>query len=190
MLNIDVGGLKGKRDLNGKWKILDCGSKADYVHDLNSSVPLPFANNTVDNIYCSNTLEHVEPDNITFVLSEFHRILKVGGKCRIVVPDTSYAINLYLNNPNELANGKYCNKLDCIPPTPMGYLTSWFHTNKNRKSTGHKIGFDKDLLIAFIKTTNFNKIEIMKYNKCSAIFEQKDYERYEGWNIFLEVTKE
>jgi len=101
-MNIDVGGQKHRRDLNGKWKTLDSNPNADYYHDLNSIFPFPFEANSIDNIYTSNTLEHVEPANILNVLKEFHRILKSGGKCRIVVPDVRHAIMLYLNNPEEL----------------------------------------------------------------------------------------
>lgn len=189
MLNIDVGGQKHKRTLKDQWKILDISSEADYVHDLGSSKPLPFQDNCVDNIYCSNTLEHIEPDNLTFVLQEFYRILKVGGKCRIIVPDCAFAINLYLKKSKELSNKKYCGKLKSMPQTPMGYLTSWFHTNKRGLGTGHKIGFDEHLLLAFIARTKFKEIKKLEYNKCSEIFKGKDYDRYKGWNIYLEVEK-
>jgi len=70
----------------------------------------------------------------------------------------------------------------------MGYLTSWFHTNKRGLGTGHKIGFDKDLLIAFINQTPFS-VRTMEYNNCSEAFKGKDYKRYANWNIYLELTK-
>ncbi len=189
MLNIDVGGQKHRRDFGGKWKIVDISQTADYVHNLNEFTPLPFKDNSVDNIYTSDTLEHVEPVNLTFVLQEFHRVLKPGGKCRIVVPNGAYAIQQYINNPTELSHKKYCSKPTFMPATAMGYLTAWFHTNKRGLGTGHKLGFDEELMKAFIARTQFKDVVSMEYNKCSEIFKGKDYKRYAGWSLYIEVTK-
>ena len=189
-MNLDIGGQKHRRDLEGLWKIVDVSPNADIIHDLNSSKLLPFNNNSINNIYTSHTLEHIEPVYLAFILNEFYRILVVGGKCRIVVPDCLYAIKLYMKNPKELANKKYCGKPDFIPATKMGCLTSWFHTNKNNSHAGHKIGFDAELLRAFIGGTQFTKIDEMSYNNCSKIFRGKDYERYAKWSLYFELTKE
>lgn len=40
-----------------------------------------------DIIYCSHALEHLYPHEVKVALSEFHRVLKVGGSAIIVVPD-------------------------------------------------------------------------------------------------------
>ena len=54
-----------------------------YVLDLNKG-KLPFKENSIDEIYCAHTLEHVEKP---FELAhEFYRILKKNGKCTIKVP--------------------------------------------------------------------------------------------------------
>lgn len=42
---------------------------------------------TFDMVYCSHVLEHVYPHEVHKVVSEFHRVLKPGGKAIIVVPD-------------------------------------------------------------------------------------------------------
>lgn len=41
----------------------------------------------VDFIYCCHALEHLYPHEVFLALGEFHRVLKVGGKAMIVVPD-------------------------------------------------------------------------------------------------------
>lgn len=188
-MNLDIGGQKHRRDFGGKWKIMDISPRADYVHNLNSNKPFPFSNNTINNIYTSDTLEHVEPSVLTFVLQEFYRILKPDGKCRIVVPNSRHAVKLYLKNPKELSNKKYCSKPKYVPATAMGYLSAWFHTNKDGKNTGHKIGFDEELLKAYIACTKFKKVSCMQYDKCSEVFIGKDYERYAGWSLYFELTK-
>lgn len=189
MLNIDVGGQKGKNTVKGTWQILDITEDADYVHNLNSGDPLPFDDNVVDNIYTSATLEHVEPRYIQFVLDEFCRVLKPGGKCRIAVPDCRHGIELYLNNPEALSKKPYGGKHTDLPNTPMAYLTNWFASWKvvAGNNIGHKIGFDEELLRAFLDRTEFKNIKKMEYNARSEIFHRKDYERYARWFLYFEM---
>jgi len=56
---------------------------ADVIHDLNL-FPYPFADNEWDIIYLDNVLEHL--DNPIRVLEEVHRICKVGGQVKVIVP--------------------------------------------------------------------------------------------------------
>ena len=46
----------------------------------------PFSDNTVEEISSEHTLEHINPDNIHFVMFEFWRVLKQGGRLKVVVP--------------------------------------------------------------------------------------------------------
>lgn len=58
---------------------------------------LPFSDNTVDEILSEHTLEHIDPDLIHFVMYEFWRVLKKGGRLKVVVP-----INKgWLNSPEH-----------------------------------------------------------------------------------------
>ncbi len=54
----------------------------DVVHDI-EKLPLPFADNSFDEILCQDILEHVE---YIPVLKDIHRILASGGKVHIRVP--------------------------------------------------------------------------------------------------------
>jgi ubiquinone/menaquinone biosynthesis C-methylase UbiE len=55
----------------------------DVVHDLNS-FPYPFGDNSVDFIFISHTLEHLE--DIVQIMEELWRVLKDNGKLEIFVP--------------------------------------------------------------------------------------------------------
>ena len=58
----------------------------DIVRDITRG--LPFDDSSVDEIYCDNVLEHIGPnDDFIFVLNEFYRVLKSGGRATIIVPD-------------------------------------------------------------------------------------------------------
>jgi SAM-dependent methyltransferase len=57
--------------------------KADRHFDLNL-VPYPFESGSAEEIFMDNVLEHL--DDIPKVMAELHRILKPGGRLRILVP--------------------------------------------------------------------------------------------------------
>lgn len=56
----------------------------DVVCDITQG--LPFKNETVDEIICIHVLEHIQMQNLEFVMKEFHRVLKPAGTLKIWVP--------------------------------------------------------------------------------------------------------
>ncbi len=64
----------------------------DVVHDITKH-PWPFADSSVEEIWCSHVLEHLDhnahnPERVRF-MNEVYRILVPGGKATIVVPPWS-----------------------------------------------------------------------------------------------------
>jgi SAM-dependent methyltransferase len=57
--------------------------KADRYFDLNQ-FPYPLESDCADEIFMDNVIEHL--DDVIKVMEELHRILKVGGRLRILVP--------------------------------------------------------------------------------------------------------
>lgn len=87
-----IGGVhnRNKRKLNlggmGEKKgFIDIGlhKSANILHDLNV-VPFPFYDNSIEEIYCSHTLEHLR-EPIQF-FDECYRIMKKGAVMTIKVP--------------------------------------------------------------------------------------------------------
>jgi predicted SAM-dependent methyltransferase len=184
MLMIDVGGAKMRNDQGGKWKIVDMAKSANYVVNLNDK-KLPFKDNEVMYIYCSHTLEHLEPDTIPPLLVEFKRVLSKYGVIRIGVPDCELAVKWYLKNPNRLKEKRMPSKPKSIPDTKMGRLTSWFYT----PGKGHRIGFDFELLHTYLKDAGFHDIRRLKWRECSIEFEGKDLDRYQENTLYVEAKK-
>lgn len=58
------------------------------VHDLDTPIPLPFANGTFDRIDARDVLEHVQ--DIVRVVNELWRVLRIGGTLWIRGPDCRY----------------------------------------------------------------------------------------------------
>jgi len=63
---------------------------------LDIALGLPFLNDSIDGIYASRIIEHFNINNVRRLFSEFHRVLKPGGRIRIVVPSLEYAIQSYI----------------------------------------------------------------------------------------------
>ncbi len=189
MLNVDIGGEKGRDKVEG-WSTLDVRGRADYIHDLNSGSPLPFEDWEVDNFYCSHTLEHVKPWLLQAVVDEFHRCLKRKGRIRIVVPDVGIAMKWYVTNPRALAGRHLPSRPSFYPELPMGRVLSWLFTaTGNTRADGHYMGFDWDLLRYYFNNARFRTVSRIMYNVCSPVFKGKDRIRYKGFSIFMEAKK-
>ena len=56
-------------------------------YDMRSD-SLPYRDESVDNIYCSHVIEHIETHHVKNFLQDSYRVLKNGGTLRIVCPDS------------------------------------------------------------------------------------------------------
>src|SRR4051812_13621708 len=66
----------------------------DVVWDLQR--PLPFPDNRFQGIFTEHCLEHFAPVALAGVLRELHRVLRPGGRVRLVVPGLEKHVERYL----------------------------------------------------------------------------------------------
>ena len=59
---------------------------------------LPVAENSVDGIYCSHTLEHLALNDLRTALKNTYKVLKAGGVFRMVLPDLEFYAREYISN--------------------------------------------------------------------------------------------
>lgn len=69
------------------------------VHDLRSGIPAD--DETVDAVYHSHLLEHINHDNAPAFMAEIARVLKPGGVQRAVVPDFEHPAREYVSRFGE-----------------------------------------------------------------------------------------
>lgn len=69
------------------------------VHDLRKGIPAETG--TVDAVYHSHVLEHIDRDNVPAFLAEVHRVLKPGAIHRVVVPDFGRDAHNYLDSLHQ-----------------------------------------------------------------------------------------
>ena len=75
------------------------GIKRGMIHYDMRADNIPFADNTVDTIFCSHVIEHIETEHVTRFFNEANRVLKKGGVLRISCPDSEFLYENYLNHP-------------------------------------------------------------------------------------------
>jgi SAM-dependent methyltransferase len=66
------------------------------VHDLRKGIPAE--SNSIDAVYHSHTLEHIDRAEVPGFMAEILRVLKPGGIHRIVVPDLERAVRAYIED--------------------------------------------------------------------------------------------
>lgn len=65
-----------------------------------ASTRVPHADQSVDAVYASHMLEHLDRPRADGFLAEARRVLKAGGVLRIAVPDLAKAVDFYKKNGN------------------------------------------------------------------------------------------
>lgn len=125
-LNLNIGA--GEYQING-FKSLDyytdyyfkekINFKSEYIqYDIRND-KIPYNSNTVDNIYVSHVIEHIEYEYVEKFISEAFRVLKKNGTLRISCPDGKFLYNVS-QFENEYWNWRYKNFKDL-----SRYNTDW-----------------------------------------------------------------
>lgn len=136
----------GQRRLDG-WVNIDGWrtDATDYVHDLR--VKLPFFDQSVELIFSEHVLEHVEFDVAEKVLTDFFRIMKPGGRVRLIVPDLEKCCRAYLN-----IDKTWFTKIDAERLTAGDGLNQIFYSHF------HRYIYDYETLALVLRRAGFSSI--------------------------------
>lgn len=97
-----VGRAVARVALNGpRREMFDSMASDVVVHDLRKGIP--YGDGTVDAVYHSHVLEHIDREGVPGFFAEILRVLKPGGLHRVVVPDLEFHVRNYLRHLD--ANG-------------------------------------------------------------------------------------
>lgn len=157
-------------------------------HDIRRG--LPFKNDSVDCIYASHFLEHVEPHEAEKILSECHRALKPNGLIRIVVPDLKHLARKYLSQDREFFE-RHSFSGDDLATVFLRSL-DFFPTRLTRRIVAgqyHRWMYDFDSLCHALKKSGFTELE-RKENNDSAMADVRSLEVPLEYNLCIEARKE
>ncbi len=177
MIKLNLGSNKKKIDGYTNVDALKL-ENVDIVHNL-IDFPYPFESDSVDEILMVEVLEHISWRKTEEVLRECYRILKVGGKLHIQVPDIREMMFAYWNGqicsccahkPKDKADGVA--KLDCPNcngygrVNPMRWKMAFCGSQKSYTPDGdithdiHKNIFTPEILEENLENAGFDKIDI------------------------------
>ncbi len=128
-----------------------------FNHDLRNGVPA--ADNSLDLVYHSHMLEHLNYEDGIKFLKECYRVLKPGAKMRALVPDIELWINSYTQN-NKFFFEQY-RKYGGIDPsiyhTKGAVFMGMLHNHE------HKFGYDYDSLSWVLNHVGFSQVNKTLY---------------------------
>jgi SAM-dependent methyltransferase len=190
-------------------------SLSDNVIVHNLAKGLPFPSNSVDVVYHSHLLEHLDKDVARKFLLEVKRVLKPDGIQRIVVPDLEKSCRDYLshilvseNDMNEAnMHDSYISVIieQSVRKESFGtskqkplrrFIENTFLGDARRRGETHQWIYDRISLSSFLKSLGYKSPQIQSYNK-SQIIDWDQYgldldqngNEYKSMSLYLEVNK-
>jgi predicted SAM-dependent methyltransferase len=152
-------------------------------HDLTKG--LPFESDSIDYIYSSHLLEHLERSDSEKFLAECHRVLKKGGIFRLVVPDLKLITTKYVNgviNADQFIQLLQLNEFNSNKTLAERFLPFFFTKDV------HKWMFDFESLNDLLKIAGFEKVEKMNF-QVGKVPDIKILDNRPELSLYLEAQK-
>jgi ubiquinone/menaquinone biosynthesis C-methylase UbiE len=124
---------------------------ADALH-------LPFKDESIDEIYMSHFLEHLTYLNVDLGMREWRRVLKIGGKIIIIVPDMDVIAQEWLAPvPNPHAQ-----TMDEEVSFKIGFWASAIYGSHRGKEQDHRSAWNKEIIYRLLTHFYFTPISIYR----------------------------
>lgn len=152
-------------------------SEAEYLKTLRENrfiyhdiqYGLPFRDRTVDFIFSSHFLEHLDKERGQKLLTECHRILRTAGTLRIAVPDLEYGWELYRRGEKERM------------------LHDYFFTGTETGFSQHRYAYDFELLSKALESAGFKQIRRCSFRQ-GATPDLELLDNREEYTLFVEAS--
>ena len=165
-MKLHIGGKSKKEG----WKILNIQKSEDVDFEGDIRDLSQFKDESVEEIYASHVIEHVDQKNINETLKGIYRVLKKNGKFYISVPDLDTLCHFFIS---PLANKK----------TKYHTMRMMFGGQVDEHDF-HYFGWNFEFLHDYLNNTGFTKID--RVSSFSLFNDTSDYKPY-GFPISLNV---
>ena len=163
------------RSYNCKWPKLE-------LVDIRSVWPI--SDSSVDFVFCSQVLEHFNPDEGEKIIRQTYRVLKNDGKLRLSVPDFEKISMLYLDKGgigeiNEVLWGYKKQDYNGI----IGKIKKLF-------IRGHMWFYDKESIKTLLENNGFTKVKFFKRTVGTVPdLKKMEVKEHEITSLYLETVK-
>ena len=138
----------GGKQIKDGWKILNI-QKNDGVDFVGSISDLSqFDDNSIEEIYASHVVEHVDQKNIKKTLEGIYRVLKNDGKFYISVPDLDVLCRIFIDNK--------------APAKVKFHVMRMMFGGQTDEFDYHYFGWNYEFLNSYLIETGFKKNERVK----------------------------
>ena len=126
------------------WRNLDISPNSDGIEIWDAKNGIPAKNKSVDFIYHSHMLEHLNEEDGKNLIRECFRVLKPHGVLRVAVPDLEVICKEFVNALSRVDRGEKNGKVDAhwlrlelfdqmIRETSGGMMTRYLESNPSNK---------------------------------------------------------
>ena len=151
------------------------------VHRHDVLKGLPFAQESVDYIYSSHTFEHFTYSQSLALTKDCLRVLKPGGRLRIVVPDLEKLVRDYLADPAPLASHRLVDRL-LLRHSWQDVLHPGAH---------HCQMFDARSLISMLRAAGFDNAHVCEFgDSCIPNLTKVELESRKSESLYVEAEKQ
>ncbi len=176
--NIDLG---GGFPLNPEYLCVDLSKQAQLNTDITK--PLPFLSNSLKNVNCAHTLEHLSVTDSLKVCQEVYRCLMPGGVFRVSVPDLFLFSKKYVEQDRDFYE-------EILPDGTYHYPG---YTLADRfmyiaYDSGHQYFFDTDSLTHLLKRAGFMNVYPCEYQK-GRLYLVEHMDNRPGQSLYVEAVK-
>jgi len=149
-----------------------------------SATKLPFQDNSVDVLYSSHMLEHLDRSEARKFVSECHRVLIPGGLLRLAIPDLGLYVEAYQRSADA---DDFLERLRLARPQVRGMRRIAEMLVGFR---GHRWMYDRGSVEKLVKHASFDDIEILEPGR-TLIAEPGalNLREREGDSLYLEARR-
>tara|TARA_B100000029_G_C17337523_1_gene874066 strand:+ start:319 stop:828 length:510 start_codon:yes stop_codon:yes gene_type:complete len=165
-MKLHIGGKEAKEG----WKILNIqkNENVDFIGDISDLTQ--FEKESVEIIYASHVLEHVEQKKVLETLKGVHRILKQNGEFYISVPDLDILCKAFISPKLNLEQ-----RISMMRMMFGGQID---------KYDFHYFGWNQEIMVYFLNLAGFKKLK--KVESFNLFKDTSDYKPF-GIPISLNV---
>lgn len=142
MIKLDIG--SGQAHGNDGWLGVDPFSPTADLRDSMWAIHL--GDDSVDEIFSSHALEHIQKKMIIPTLLEWKRLIKPNGKITIRVPDLEWCCKWFIEHQTT------------------GWDMDIIFGNQNHPGEFHQTGFTKTILLDYIRTVGLKVTKFEELN--------------------------